>query len=276
MCPSLCALAAGLIVGQVQDVTTFNAEPVQPACKHCAASTNTGWTQVQTSTQTRTWSQTGVWTPTTGWTWHNSSEVSAEDRPLLSRVSERLNGLFGNRQDTPGDKARGQTSGRQSTGWHEEDAQPFSGLSTVPVISSDHPQRLAVGRVTTNEPPLLEVAARPEAAAIKTTSFEPALVVSAADASGKIRPALLSKIGHAEDYSWLIGQVEVANGAHLVHYAAPTSHDRFGGHMILNGDVDLSRFQSGDLVTVHGGVIPGQTGSLYRVQSVDLINRAGK
>ena len=107
---------------------------------------------------------------------------------------------------------------------------------------------------------------------IKAASFEPAALQDApSNNSAKIRAALLSKIGHAEDYSWIIGQVEVVNGAHVVHYAAPASRDRFGGHMILNGELDLSRLNNGDLVTVHGSVIPGQTVNLYRVHAVDVI-----
>jgi hypothetical protein len=266
VCPSLCALAAGLLVGQTQDITIYNAEPVQPSCKHCAASANAGWTQVQTSTQTRTWSQTGVWTPAGGWTWHASSDNVGEERPFLARVSDRLNGLFGSRPESAGHAISRPSTGWQSTSWHDEDA------SVVSSEPADHFQRLPVGHVTTNEPPLLEVASQPVTADIKAASFEPAPIAGTAfNKAGTIQPALLSKIGHAEDYSWLIGQVEIANGAHVVHYAAPASHDHFGGRMVLNGEVDLSRFKNGDLVAVHGGVIPGHAVSLYRVQSVELI-----
>jgi hypothetical protein len=267
MCPTWYALAAGLLVGQTPEITTLD---------------STGWTQVQTSTPTRTWTQSGVWTPSTGWTWHNAVETSSDNvgndksatnRTILSRFSDRLSGLFGSRQSNASQPVARHNSGWQSTGWHDEGDAP------LPVITSRSPS----GRVTTEEPPLLEAAgAQPSTAAsapagdIKAASFAPAPERNDSDKAVKIRSALLGKIGHAEDYSWIIGQIEISNGAHVVHYAAPNSHDHFGGKMILNGEVDLSHVMSGDLVAVHGSVIPGRMVSLYRVQAINVIGQGGK
>lgn len=266
MYQTLSALATGLLLGQAPQTTTVDAEVAQPACKHCAAAaTSSGWTTV--STQTRTWSQTGTWTPATGWTWHNTVETSGnqrgDNRTVLSRVSDRLSGIFGSRQ--PNNPQPMQTQS-WSTGWHED------GDAALPIISSQSP----VGHVTTEEPPLLEAtAALPKAETprqsdgIKAAAFTPTPPVTN---PATIRPALLSKLGHAEDYSWIIGQIEITSGARVVHYAAPAGHDHFGGQMILNGEVDLSPFTSGDLVMVHGSVIPGRGGNLYRVKAISAID----
>jgi hypothetical protein len=265
---TLCALAAGLLVGQTPEIPTVDGN---------------GWTQVQSSTQTRTWTQSGVWTPSTGWTWHDTVEtgsaVVGDKKPggaktVLSRFSDRLSGLFASRQANAGQANAGPTSGWQSTGWHEE-AGP-----RLPVITS----RSSGGRFTTDEPPLFEGAtSEPKAVipsqssvAIKTAFFAPSPEEKKSDQNGNIRTALLSKIGHADDYSWIIGQIEIANDARVVHYAAPGSHDHFGGQMILHGEVDLTRIKSGDLVAVHGSVIPERMVNLYRVQSISVIDLGRK
>jgi hypothetical protein len=268
MCPTLCSLAAGLLVGQTPEITPID---------------STGWTQIQSSTQTRTWTQSGAWTPSTGWTWHNAVETGGDqvgndkpggNRTILARFSERVNSLFGSRQPNASQPNVRQTSGWQSTGWQEE------GNTPLPVINS----RSYIGRVTTEEPPLLGTAASAPpivitsqpSADIKAASFTPPSVRMSQEDSSRIRPALLSKIGHAEDFSWIVGQIEIANDAYIVHYAAPTSHDHFGGKMILHGDVDLSRVANGDLVAVQGSVIPGRMVSLYRVQAINVIDQGRK
>ncbi len=160
---SLGALAAGLLVGQTADV---------PAA-------DSGWTWVQSSTQTRTWTQSGTWTPATGWTWHNAVESGGdkrgEDTTFMLRVSDRLSGLFGSRQARPTQAHPAAKAGWQSTGWQEVDSAP------LPVISARSP----FGRVTTEEPPLLEArAAKPPTVStpisqIKAASFVPAPAVPA-------------------------------------------------------------------------------------------------
>ncbi len=137
-------------------------------------------------------------------------------------------------------------------------------------------------KVTTSEPPLLEVASvplqiqAPEPANVNPASFLPGRVEIIAQTmnNGPIHADMVNKIGHQDDYSWLTGQVEVVNGTYIVHYATPSTNDRFGGRMILNGDMDLSPLRNGDLITAHGTVHQGRTISLYRVEAVELIERA--
>ena len=150
---TLCALAAGLLMGQAQEISTIQTAPVQPACKNCAAAAaaNSGWTPVQSSTQT--WSQTGTWTPTTGWTWRNSSSngaatefsafrprfpdqnpnfkvQSSPDNPsFLTRISDRVGTLFGPKQAIVNTGA----------GWQTVDAHASSMASTMepPLLNTD-------------------------------------------------------------------------------------------------------------------------------------------
>ncbi len=144
-------------------------------------------------------------------------------------------------------------------------------------------------KVTLNEPPLLEVSAEPtlvqpalkqsaptlahagQPANIKAASFQPpAATIS------KIDPKLADKMGHEDDYSWITGQLEAVNGAFILHYAPADVVDRFGGRMVLNGNVDMSNFKNGDLVTVHGNVLEGRNMSIYRIESIDAVEPAAR
>lgn len=267
---SLCVLAAGLLIGQAEEIVT---QPTRPGC-NCNRSAASGGTQSRTWSTTGTWTQTtGTWTPQTGWTYRTttsngpvpSSGSWIEDRPILSRI-------FGRGQDS-----RGGTS----SGW-----QPVDGAANgSSVFQTDEPpvtqqpvtqqmpivRQVPVRKITMNEPPLLDVIAEPVGpqltgpqlappTAVKAASFEPARVV-----------ALPVKIGHESDYSWITGKLVIENGVPIVEYG--DAADRFGGRMILSGDMDISHLRTGDLVTVRGTVLQGRTISIYRAQSIDLVER---
>ena len=250
MFQTLSALAAGLLLSQAPQTPPIAAEATQPT---------SGWTTV--STQSRTWTKTGTWNSATGWTWHETVETSStpggDSHPFLSRVSDRLSGIFGSHPSTT---ARGVAT-QAPADWHDEGDPGLASLESPAV------------RITTEEPPLLEAsAAAPKAQApLQNEKIKPVAFAPSPTNSAKIRPALLGKLGHAEDYSWIIGQIEIAGGARVVHYAAPSGHDRFGGQMILSGEVDLNPFAGGDLVVVHGGVIPGRAVNLYRVKAISAV-----
>ncbi|MCI0682001.1 MAG: hypothetical protein L0Y71_07855 [Gemmataceae bacterium] len=81
------------------------------------------------------------------------------------------------------------------------------------------------------------------------------------------------KVGQPGDYSWITGQLEIRNGAYLLHYASPDTIDRFNGSLPLATEANLSTFRSGDLVSVHGNVVQQGRSTAYRVRSIDLIER---
>jgi hypothetical protein len=88
----------------------------------------------------------------------------------------------------------------------------------------------------------------------------------------KISPDLLNKVGHADDFTWITGQIRIENGVHVLHYATPETVDRFGGHVVLTSDKDLRSVPEGAYVCVRGNV--AQTAgsqTIYRVQALDIL-----
>ena len=100
----------------------------------------------------------------------------------------------------------------------------------------------------------------------------------------EIKRAYLPRLGNAEDYSWVTGQLFYIHaggeGIWVLRYAPLDREDRYGGGMVLAEAVSMSKLREGDLVTIHGDVLnEGRAskylgGPLYRVQSVQLIDRA--
>lgn len=86
-------------------------------------------------------------------------------------------------------------------------------------------------------------------------------------------------MAHAEDYSWLIGEihfVHVQGGAWVLRYLPLDESDNFGGSVVLVRDARMSKFQEGDLVRVSGEVLRDRStkylgGPLYRIHDVKLI-----
>lgn len=91
---------------------------------------------------------------------------------------------------------------------------------------------------------------------------------------GPIHARLLSRLGHEQDWSRIIAQLQIENGAYVLYYAAPGVADRFGGRIVLYPEIDMVRFRQGDLVNVRGHVLqqPGRA-PLYVGQSIELIER---
>jgi hypothetical protein len=88
----------------------------------------------------------------------------------------------------------------------------------------------------------------------------------------KISPDLVSKVGHADDYAWITGQIRIENGVHVLHYATPETVDRYNGHVVLTSDKDLRNTPEGAYVCVRGN-IASTSGSVttYRVQALDIL-----
>ena len=88
----------------------------------------------------------------------------------------------------------------------------------------------------------------------------------------KISPDLINKVGHADDFTWITGQIRIENGVHVLHYATPETVDRYNGHVVLNSDKDLRNVPEGAYVCVRGNVAQ-TTGNqtIYRVQALDIL-----
>jgi hypothetical protein len=99
----------------------------------------------------------------------------------------------------------------------------------------------------------------------------------------QIKKEFQRKVGHDEDYTCVVGQlqrVHVAGGLWVVRYAGIDEEDRFGGSVVLAPAVSLKDVREGDLVRVHGEVLSeGRAskhlgGPLYRALTVELLERS--
>ena len=124
---------------------------------------------------------------------------------------------------------------------------------------------------SSHEPPLAERMTRMESR--ETTAPE-----------AGIRAEYNPKVGAAEDYSWVTGQLfylhAAGQGFWVVRYASVDQEDRYGGSVVLAGASNMRNFREGDLVCVHGEVLnEGRAtkflgGPLYRAQSVEMLDRS--
>lgn len=120
-------------------------------------------------------------------------------------------------------------------------------------------------------------------------SQEPPLAGSKAAAASPapepvLRASYVPKIGAAEDYSWVTGQLlylhAAGQGFWVVRYAPVDQEDRYGGSVVLAGATNMRNFREGDLVCVHGEVLnDGRAtkylgGPLYRAESLQMIERS--
>lgn len=120
------------------------------------------------------------------------------------------------------------------------------------------------------------------------TSKEPVTInqVSAQTKSVEtgLKPEYNSKVGSAEDYSWVTGQLfylhAAGQGFWVVRYASVDQEDKYGGSVILAGAANMKNFREGDLICVHGEVLnEGRAtkffgGPLYRAQVVEMVDRS--
>ena len=102
------------------------------------------------------------------------------------------------------------------------------------------------------------------------------------NASG-LKQEYVYHIGHAEDFSWVTGQlfyIHAGKGLWVVRYATVDTEDQYGGSIILAPVVNMKNFREGDLVSVQGEILNGQRasknlgGPSYRADHVELIERA--
>jgi hypothetical protein len=106
----------------------------------------------------------------------------------------------------------------------------------------------------------------------------PTSTVTALRPSLTAEPTDLDKAGHEKDYSWITGRLDRDGGHWVIRYAGPNEVDRFGGRLVLAGNVGMSTVHEGDLVCVVGQVVTsnrafiGSPGSVvYQVRDINLV-----
>jgi hypothetical protein len=106
----------------------------------------------------------------------------------------------------------------------------------------------------------------------------------AAPPAKEIAKEYLHRVGNADDYSWVTGQlfyihIHSDQGLWFVRYAPVDKEDRYGGSVVLAPATSMANFREGDLVTVRGEILnQGRAsrylgGPLYRALVVELRER---
>jgi hypothetical protein len=89
-----------------------------------------------------------------------------------------------------------------------------------------------------------------------------------------ILPGNLNRVGRDEKFEWVTGQLEMEKGQYVLYYATPETVDPHHGRIVLNPmTVDMRRFHSGDLISVHGHL---NASAVYLLTSADMIEQARK
>jgi hypothetical protein len=133
----------------------------------------------------------------------------------------------------------------------------------------------------TAEPPRAPVTEPAPAPAAEPSAVNPASFKQAVPA---VKKEFQDKIGCAEDYKWITGQlcyVHTADGGvWVLRYAGVDQNDRYGGSVVLAPGVEMKNYREGDLVCVEGEILqdrqtPGHLGgALYRVSTISMITRS--
>jgi len=138
-------------------------------------------------------------------------------------------------------------------------------LARPPVVDQAPPARQAPP-VTKQVTPTTQI--RPAA----PNRGGPVLQPPPARAESKINPRFVNSIGHAEDYTWITGQLDREGNRWVIRYATSDTVDRYRGQVTLAPGVDLSHLNSGDLVSANGQVTTANGGAAtFRATSVNKI-----
>ena len=287
---SLTLLTAALLVGQTP--------VIESSGKNCNCNKGTQGrilAQPEMTTDTRT---AGWWTSrgsaTTSETWSNGVQQTSwvDDRPVLSRIR----GWFRKSDGTTTRIEKSQTSqpviAPSTTPTNEYNYRRLPTKSEPPLQTTPAPSK-PVAPATTKPMQITPLPARPLTIEVEPIEFRPAgsakgaapAIVAPAPTPiatftkpstrpNRISPRFTDKVGQPGDYSWITGQLEIRNGACLLHYATPETVDQHNGSLALAVDAKLLvNVRSGDLVSVHGSVVHQSGRAAYRVQAIDLIER---
>jgi hypothetical protein len=144
-----------------------------------------------------------------------------------------------------------------------------------PAVMQAMPEMQSTAEMPVNDAPALTTAEPPIA--------DPVTPASAKVMNAEVKKEFQNKVGHAEDYSWITGQlfyVHADGGVWVLRYASVSEEDRYGGSAVLAPAVNMKNYREGDLVSVNGEVLDqGRAsrhlgGCLFRASSIDLIERA--
>lgn len=156
---------------------------------------------------------------------------------------------------------------------------PLGQPDATPSGTGDFPHRMPnpQSRAGTSEPTIATAAPRQPLEGSRS-AVNPATFQKANEKS-PIRPALVNKIGRDEKFEWITGQLVTENGGFVIYYATPETVDAYHGRVALQPQTDMSKFRSGDLISVRGQLVQrggriGRAGPVYRVTAADLIERA--
>lgn len=214
---------------------------------------------------------------------------------FMSRLQSRFSGVFGTRSTTKAAKDNTIIEEVLEDGTIVEVSEPI--MEGTAVNRMPNAPAIAPAKASFNEPPLssggntanviitnktggssdstvVPVQFRPaQTAPAQTAPAQVTPGTSAAPAKASaLLPKFVNKVGHEDDFSWITGQLGQVGGRWTIHYATPETVDRYHGTLVLAGSVDMSSYQVGDLVSVHGGVIQTTThGPAYLIQNINLI-----
>lgn len=114
------------------------------------------------------------------------------------------------------------------------------------------------------------------------------VVIQDAKTVETMRPAnslperVASKVGHEKDYTWITGVLTRIPGFKsqwVVRYAGPFELDKYNGSVMLSRTPDTNQFSDGDLVNVHGRIVPNargagpHAGAVYEASDMFLIEK---
>ena len=188
-----------------------------------------------------------------------------ESQPgFFGRLKSKLGGLFNKKSST-------------CPCQHQQQQQQLYYPAPVPVLNSEPPlaEQISLKQLVPSQGYIVPV--NPEGSSEELSE-------TPAQDGQPISKKFVSKVGHEEDYSWVTGQLSLAHTSEgdfwVVHYATLDMEDKYGGSIVLAPAVSMRNYREGDLVSVKGEVIDeGRAnkhlgGALYRVQSIDMIDRA--
>ncbi len=146
------------------------------------------------------------------------------------------------------------------------------------------PMQLQPQMMMTSAEPPLDGPVLPAAAAQGGPAAGPEVTPAAAvQVATEVKKEFQKKVGHADDYAWITGQlfyVHADGGVWVLRYSSIGEEDRYGGSAVLAPVVNMKNYREGDLVSVTGEVLdqgrPSRHlgGCLYRASHIEMIDRA--
>ena len=306
MSHSLTLLTAALLVGQT---SSFDSNGRNCPCKNGQQGRVSAQPDMVTETRTTSWwnGHSGTSTTTTTESWNNGVQQASwvDNRPVLSRIRNWFNRSepsSSTRTDVQPSIGQPVTPSTSATNEFQFRRLPTTNEPPLNTPAASSPAKAGVvpaaqpkpavpatqkpGQINAPSAAPLTIEVEPiefrsagsakAVAPTVTSTFSPpiATVAKPSNRPNHISARFVDKVGQPGDYSWITGQLEVRNGAYIIHYATPETVDQHNGSLQLAVDAKmLGNVRHGDLVSVHGGVVQQSGRTQYRVQAIDLIER---